>query len=139
LTILRIARFVDRDMVMRYHWGLAVGHTYAHEAENTDSMEIHPADHCDMEEAAMNSEAEEQDSSDKIDARDDSSEYTLGNRDEDLWDHSSASEFGDSGPDRLCVSDVEGDVSDDEFVSLTFPRFGPRFIIIRLRFLGPER
>lgn len=23
-------RFVDRDMVMRYHWGLAVGHTYAH-------------------------------------------------------------------------------------------------------------
>ena len=22
--------FVDRDMVMRYHWGLGVGHTYAH-------------------------------------------------------------------------------------------------------------
>jgi hypothetical protein len=24
-------RFVDRDMFMRYLWGLAVGHTYAHE------------------------------------------------------------------------------------------------------------
>ena len=23
-------RFVDRDMVMRYHWGLAAGHVYAH-------------------------------------------------------------------------------------------------------------
>jgi hypothetical protein len=22
--------FVDRDMVMRYHWGLAIGHPYAH-------------------------------------------------------------------------------------------------------------
>jgi hypothetical protein len=23
-------RFVDRDMLMRYHWGLGVGHLYAH-------------------------------------------------------------------------------------------------------------
>jgi hypothetical protein len=23
-------RFVDRDMVMRYHWGLGVGHIYSH-------------------------------------------------------------------------------------------------------------
>lgn len=23
-------RFVDRDMVMRYHWGLGIGHVYAH-------------------------------------------------------------------------------------------------------------
>lgn len=23
-------RFVDRDMLMRFHWGLAVGHTYTH-------------------------------------------------------------------------------------------------------------
>ena len=25
-----IPRFVDRDMVMRYHWGLGVGHVYTH-------------------------------------------------------------------------------------------------------------
>lgn len=24
-------RFVDRDMVMRYHWGLGVGHLYSHQ------------------------------------------------------------------------------------------------------------
>jgi hypothetical protein len=23
-------RFVDRDMVMRYHWGMGVGHVYSH-------------------------------------------------------------------------------------------------------------
>lgn len=23
-------RFLDRDMVMRYHWGLGVGHVYSH-------------------------------------------------------------------------------------------------------------
>jgi|ERR1700722_1837797 len=23
-------RFLDRDMVMRYHWGVAVGHLYTH-------------------------------------------------------------------------------------------------------------
>jgi hypothetical protein len=25
-----VCRFVDRDMVMRYHWGLGVGHIYSH-------------------------------------------------------------------------------------------------------------
>jgi len=26
-------RFVDRDMLMRYHWGTAVGHVYTHQQE----------------------------------------------------------------------------------------------------------
>ena len=30
LTILMLSSFVDHDMVMQYHWGLGVGHTYAH-------------------------------------------------------------------------------------------------------------
>jgi hypothetical protein len=25
-----IGRFVDRDMLMRYHWGLGIGHAYSH-------------------------------------------------------------------------------------------------------------
>lgn len=29
MTSLFICRFADRDMMMRYHWGLGVGHTYA--------------------------------------------------------------------------------------------------------------
>ena len=28
--------FVDRDMVMRYHWGLGVGHVYSHSDAPSD-------------------------------------------------------------------------------------------------------
>lgn len=31
-------RFVDRDMMMRYHPGLAIGHTYYHEPDSTASL-----------------------------------------------------------------------------------------------------
>jgi hypothetical protein len=30
--------FVDRDMMMRYHWGLGVGHTYAHHDTERSSV-----------------------------------------------------------------------------------------------------
>jgi hypothetical protein len=30
-------RFVDRDMLMRYHVGLGVGHVYAHRSSTTES------------------------------------------------------------------------------------------------------
>lgn len=30
-----VGRFVDRDMVMRYHWGLAIGHVYTHRQRST--------------------------------------------------------------------------------------------------------
>ena len=29
-------RFVDRDMVMRYYWGLAVGHVYTHSTDDSN-------------------------------------------------------------------------------------------------------
>jgi hypothetical protein len=32
--------FVDRDMVMRYHWGLAVGHKYTYDAVPASAAEI---------------------------------------------------------------------------------------------------
>ena len=37
IHLLTIAqRFVDRDMLMRYHWGLGVGHTYSHVLESSE-------------------------------------------------------------------------------------------------------
>ena len=30
-----MSSFVNRDMLMRYHWGLGVGHTYAHSTAST--------------------------------------------------------------------------------------------------------
>lgn len=32
---LQSIRFVDRDMVMRYHWGLAVGHVHTHHQQSS--------------------------------------------------------------------------------------------------------
>ena len=47
LAILMVSSFVDRDMVMRYHWGLGVGHTYAYghgvDNETNDGDERDPA------------------------------------------------------------------------------------------------
>lgn len=34
--LLLVSRFVDRDMLMRYHFGLGVGHTYATPPESTN-------------------------------------------------------------------------------------------------------
>ncbi|KAF6741945.1 hypothetical protein DFP72DRAFT_1082869 [Ephemerocybe angulata] len=35
-----INRFVDRDMFMRYEWGLAVGHTYTHQDATARNLQI---------------------------------------------------------------------------------------------------
>ncbi|KAG6904490.1 hypothetical protein DXG01_009497 [Tephrocybe rancida] len=32
-----VNRFVDRDMLMRYHWGLGVGHVYSHNLSSPES------------------------------------------------------------------------------------------------------
>ena len=32
LRLMLCNRFVDRDMLMRYHWSMGVGHTYCHES-----------------------------------------------------------------------------------------------------------
>ena len=37
-----VSSFVDRDMLMRYHWGLGIGHQYAH---TTASIEISSQSH----------------------------------------------------------------------------------------------
>lgn len=34
-----VCRFVDRDMLMRYHWGLGIGHYYSHVPEGLDGPE----------------------------------------------------------------------------------------------------
>jgi hypothetical protein len=107
---LSIVRFVDRDMAMRYHWGLAVGHAYAHEKGDTDAMDTHtreyePAIHPEVVEGEPddldleNSEGQD---------HDDAAEHTLRNRDDDTWDNSDES-GGDDTPDQSGNSDVEED------------------------------
>ena len=40
-------RFADRDMVMRFHWGLGVGHTYSHDVHN-NATSTWPASQSDL-------------------------------------------------------------------------------------------
>jgi len=37
LTHIRFLRFSDRDQLMRYHWGLAIGHLYSHPSTPTSA------------------------------------------------------------------------------------------------------
>ena len=37
-NLIILSRFVDRDMLMHYHWGLGIGHAYSHTAFSTDSQ-----------------------------------------------------------------------------------------------------
>jgi hypothetical protein len=56
-----IARFVDRDMVMRYHWGLGVGHTYAYQKTTlppTPDEDQHEELHSDASEDLPNDNEE---------------------------------------------------------------------------------
>jgi hypothetical protein len=58
-----ILRFADRDMVMRYHWGLGIGHVYSHsQAPNRDASTMasaesnsrYPSDNSELEPEANN-------------------------------------------------------------------------------------
>ena len=42
--VLIFLRFVDRDMVIRYHWGHGVGHTYAFCSASITEMPLVPAE-----------------------------------------------------------------------------------------------
>jgi hypothetical protein len=46
-----MCRFADCDMLMRYHWGLGIGHTYSHTKESTNPTTIE-ADEDEMAEEA---------------------------------------------------------------------------------------
>jgi hypothetical protein len=40
ITCLTVQRFVDRDMLMRYHCGLGVGHSYTHTPPSNGSNQL---------------------------------------------------------------------------------------------------
>lgn len=66
MIILCKIRFADRDIVMRYHWGLGIGHTYSHgkdlrSQQYLENLPIHTLEdvpEADVESAGQNSELE---------------------------------------------------------------------------------
>jgi hypothetical protein len=92
--------FVDRDMLMRYHWGLGIGHVYAHDIVAngvTDGSLSKSTAEEPVILAGLDVELETQGSApeplhvcptDDADGSDDSDDPELGmeNRDDDNWD-----------------------------------------------------
>ena len=97
-------RFADRDMIMRYHWGIGIGHTYSHgiclsthpstesipsethddsPANLNHSGSLAPADE-DTDSPALNSELDVQDE-DPSSSSDNESELGLGSEDSEEW------------------------------------------------------
>lgn len=101
--------FVDRDMLMRYHWGLAVGHAYSHfpSALHTDagSSDSETTDNTHMDDFCQGVDSK---SDDTIHSDDGSNEEDPAKEDSDSWVNSpDESSFEDDSPDDQDVLALE--------------------------------
>ena len=109
-------RFVDRDMVMRYYWGLAVGHTYTH-SESSDTVETQichettEVDVCDPEESEIVNSINPKDDHDP---EADNMEFSLEDRDYINLDASDESGVDEDMPSDDNGGNDEWYPSDDE-------------------------
>ncbi len=93
-------RFVDRDMMVRYHCGLGIGHTYSHSHHQ-------PSDQEPRSSTAGRSEGQDPDSNSEIILNDINMEIVLPSDDE------AQSESDSSGDDYDGWEDGEAEASED--------------------------
>lgn len=101
------SRFVDRDMIMRYYWGLAIGHIYTHK----------PSRHGEAVPDLKAIQEDIQEDRAGIDTEDRELSYlTLGGADTEGLEHSLAirddDDFSDSETSER--EEMQSDMSDDE-------------------------
>jgi hypothetical protein len=108
-------RFSDRDLLMRYHWGLGVGHLHAHCPESTtnrcssfpdEQRDIEDDQNTGREPDNVSEHASNIDGACSDAYNSDNSEWDLDNRDFEGWET-------DSGDDIDCQSE-HGSESDEE-------------------------
>jgi hypothetical protein len=108
-------RFVDRDMVMRYHFGLAVGHEYTHGlasrgldpvCENPEEEDIHDPDSEVMGPKTTPADQEKDESDSQGSSCVDNTDYEL-----DDWDNE-----GDEGEEG--DNDFDGESDDEELAAM---------------------
>jgi hypothetical protein len=108
-TDLLIIRFSERDLIMRYHWGLAVGHLHAHQHTCTpgpctpghnqgepDTQDDHSPDHEDeagVDESNVNTEVQ--------DGNSDDLELGFEDREHEGWDDVESEGGGEDGLERV--------------------------------------
>jgi len=115
--------FVDRDMIMRYHWGLAIGHTYMHGDSQVDpSSSREGTSHREEEDTdadghATIAENEEEDASMRNLEHDDEGGSAAIPENEEGADEECRDEYEEEEEDMSDPSDEEESGHDDEEVS----------------------
>jgi hypothetical protein len=115
-----IQRFVDRDMLMRYHVGLGVGHQYAHNEQHQPPAQENPADATNPTNSGHIQKPTVENSAFADHAMESSKDDDADEIPEEDGDESSvrASDDNDStaGDDNRS-SEAEGDTDDDEVLA----------------------
>jgi hypothetical protein len=108
------SRFADRDMLMRYHWGVGIGHTHAH--SNAPATHKHQVNLRTIDKAVEQIPTENETRYLGGNGMSDSDESELGMEDRDNLhlDDSSDSEEEDAA----IYSDIDSHVDDEEFLEL---------------------
>ena len=83
---LQILSFSDRDLLMRYHWGLGIGHCYARNPFESSSTSDEPKDTENDQCADLESDSSSDTESASDVCESDNSELCLDDRDAEGWD-----------------------------------------------------
>ena len=117
LTHIPILRFSDRDLLMRYHWGLGIGHLPAHRPASTSESCIsdEPGD-TELEDQYADLERDE-DSADLPDADNAVDIYESDSSDSELGLDDVETDTS-SGNDTVDDSDTSEHESEEDFVGM---------------------
>jgi hypothetical protein len=120
LTCAIVVRFVDRDMMMRFFWGLGVGHVYAH-AKCTTTVQSSAVEEPEPADGLLPLETDCQaNDSDTQDGRDsdmpadyDMPELNISDREDDGWETDVLSDANSDWGSRVDDDEVLGSESYD--------------------------
>jgi hypothetical protein len=105
------ARFVDCDMMMRYHWGLAIGHTYTHSDGQDNHVAMQGCPSSGTNSASFCNDDESDPDSPEVGNEPDpaitNAEYSLESQDDLDWDESDSEEAEDSEIDEEMYSSTD--------------------------------
>ena len=109
LTLGKMLSFSERDLMMRYHWGLGVGHLYAHGPSSTSCCSEHDGDDIDLDPHEGSGDKQHVQDEDSDNYNSDHPELSLEDREAEGWEdvQSDNSDSGDGYSDNDSASDME--------------------------------
>src|ERR1700722_2291156 len=116
----RFCRFVDRDMMMRYHWGLAVGHTYGHRLSESNPPDPHDAEESFVgnltDDRVILDHDEEIPDEDRLVGPDDVNDDAETHLGTDEGSESTRGDFDNDDEDILVFDEMYSDLEEDETI-----------------------